>query len=196
MKRSIVLVAAIAPVALAFALAAAAPAGAHVAASVHSAAAQTDNCHDPGNWQDEPTSTVQYWYATAPFQTNESVTDSRTSGSVDWCQATGATHGSITYVMFRAEGSSECATYDGAAEGTPGGTGSVDLQPCDSSVEAQNWYVGNFPPSGGNELYTYYQTANSVTGTCLSAANSSSNTPLVMVDNCNGDGGQSWAFGS
>jgi len=189
MRRFIVLLAAVMPVALAIGLATvvAGPAPAALAAST---------CHNPGEWYDlynSTNGTAQYWEAEGTGTGDLVVSVLLYTEGVDpttWCQVAGSFSG---YVLFREEGTSECATYGGSpGPGTPGGIGDVYLKPCDSSIEAQNWYYeDNFT------LTTSYQLDSNYYNTCLSAdklSEVSTETNLIMVNSCSGDGGQSWYY--
>ena len=206
MKRSIVLLGAAMPVALAIGLAT-------VAVGPAPAAQATDNCHNPGEWYDLQTTisgypAAQYWDATGGATgdrvNDELVINSVTVDPTTWCQVVGAADGvGGNYVMYRAKDTSECATYAGPAKGTSAGVGYVDLQPCDSSLEAQNFWTTQI--TNGWVLNTEYQVNNGQGGspgyTCLSADKlwadgSGATTNLVMVnsDSCGGAGGQAWNF--
>ncbi len=220
MRRFIVLLAAAMPTALVIGIAtiAAIPAPVALAAST---------CHDEGDFYDfyddygSGVSSAQWWDAqgTTTGKAVESEYILSTPPNMDppseWCRVTGvdidgnASHG--TFFMYRLQGTSECATYAGPAAGDAQGVGSVDLQPCDSSVEAQNWSQPMLDSEGEyvylGTMTTEYQFVNddanyplndSGIPTCLSADNASEASPpttlLVMVDGCTGSGGQTWYY--
>jgi hypothetical protein len=203
MRRLIVLLAAAMPVALAIGIAT-------VAAGPAPAALAATTCHSPGEWSDFANTTApQNWYVTkvsGAYEVGLYVNDPQ-SYSMTWCTVTGAEIGSTSsyYTMYRAEGSDLCATYYGSAQASPSGSGTgVDLQTCDTSTLSQNWlYIQLINAAGTGTLpglTTEYQISNGTAErvpeageniSCLSAPDSSDAT-LVFVDNCNGDGGQTW----
>ncbi len=214
MRRFIVLLAAVMPVALAIGLAT-------VAVGAAPAALAATTCHDEGEWYDLPdigtvTDTAQFMVATTDTTSDTANVVSVISdvgpfylyegnGYAEWCQVTtGATYGDATFYEYRLQGTSDCATYAGPVAGTQSGAGFLYLQPCSKTIAAQEWQVsvvsGDSPADGPYTLTTEYQDENTAYG-CLSADALSQNdigdsTNLVLVDTdmCAGDGGQSWEY--
>ncbi len=211
MKRLTVLLAAAMPVALALGMAT-------VAAGAAPAALAATTCHDEGQWYDLPETnagTAQYWEATSTTSSDKSnvvsevfYTDPTDDNASNWCQVTGPVYDDIQFYEYRLQGTTECATWNnesnGSANGTANGWGWVDLQPCSTTVDAQNWWVFQYSGGIGYELLTEYQVKSETVYSCLSADQlnisdagmSAYTSPLVMVtsDGCNGAGGQAWGY--
>jgi hypothetical protein len=190
-RRFMILLAAAMPAALALGLATVAVGAvpAAQAASVcdgHSEIQMGDFITDSGAVPDG-----QWWYTSSKVAgVNAKVNDlvgAQTAAS-NWCVVPTTNTNYPNDSLLRYQGTSDCATFDagptGTPVGTPSGEGTVDLQVCDDTTPSQNWDF-----LVGNTITTAYNKS----GTCLSAKDiSSGTTPLVMVDNCNGDGGQFW----
>jgi hypothetical protein len=190
MNRSIVLLAAAMPLAMAIGLGA-------VAAGPAPAALAADNCHDPGLWYDSPAGSYlddQYWDAlgtgTGDEVVSELVQNTDSMDPSEWCVVANGSDSAL----FRLKDTSECATYNGPAKGTPGGTGYVYLQPCDSSVKQQNWYWDGQSPDLMAIATLYNANASCLSATSLNGDTPGTTTTLVLVDNCVPDGGQIWTW--
>jgi hypothetical protein len=192
MRRFTVLLAAAIPLAATIGLAA-------VAAGPATTAQAATICSGNPDTQigDFASNVGQWWYtASSDAGTNAKVWAYAGDSASYWCQVPSGQYPG--YVLYRYQGTSDCATFDAGPTGGPTGDaqgeGTTDLQPCEDTVQAQNWLQEGLP-NGDTGLTTYYNTA----GTCLSSkeagADSDTEEPLVMVGpTCSGDGGQSWTF--
>jgi hypothetical protein len=209
MRRFIVLLAAAIPVAATIGMATV------VVGSAPDALAS--NCTGPYYVEDFfNTSAPQYWDAvpdnagqyeaseTANVVTSPTITANMYPSL--WCKADGT---NSNYNLFRLKDTSLCATWNNGddgigAAGEAQGVGWVDLQSCSTGVAAENWTKDAIQSNGELGLTTEYQVENGVgttsnlttSDTCLSAYNLTKDPDdtnnLVMVNGCDGDGGQSW----